>query len=68
MSNRQIRAEDDRTVYLAEYDSYYVNTIVSLVVIDKHSAMRIAPNEGHYYLLGVLVGRGYFTEVLPERG
>lgn len=66
MGNRKVRAENDRTVFLAEYDSYYTNTVISLVVIDKNSAMRITPNEGHYYLLGLLVALGFFTEVMQE--
>ena len=56
MENIKIRMEDDTHVFIAEFDYYYVNIVVSLMLIHKRSAQTVTPTPQHYYQLGYLMG------------
>jgi hypothetical protein len=60
MSGRVIRAEDGHFVYVAIYDTYYKDVVISLTIIHKNSAQIQQTTMGHYYSLGVLVGKDEF--------
>lgn len=53
---REIRAEDDANVFIARYDSYFKDTLISLQVIHKSSAQTPSPTVQHYYDFGRIMG------------
>ena len=53
---REIRTEDEHFVYIAQYDSYFKETITHLYVISKATAQSVQATNSHYYSLGKIVG------------
>ena len=59
----EIRAENDINVFIAKYDSYYKDQVISLQIINKRSAQMVQPVPQHYYELGCIVTAHAFETI-----